>query len=1110
MVAAALVFILSSPALPAAEETGGVTQAVESVNVTGTFNEWNPADAAYRMTLLSNQVYRLARFFRAGDHKFKFTVNGTWDKHFGVGLDGMLAQPGADIPLRVAKHGGYAVTLDVAQRQWSVVAAELDRPYAVLTAPGTVEVNLPLELDGTGSVPRPSMEILDYEFAQDTGDVVQARMTLTNAASGKATVRLPEGGKYHFTLRVNDGLFSDLDSITLVASNTYQVVGDWTTNNPNEPSASLEPVSVHIFEKILKSTEPGERLLILVRNHEEGDLIANLSVSITQTNQQLWRVRFDEESREFTCVAENDLVEFAYRPEDDAVLEGRNIRVESVAVAGTFNRWSTTANPMRDIGDGTYVTYLKLDEGLHQYKFVVNKDGWMQDPKADAAIRVEDGHGGYNSAVFIGDRGEAFGPPPPEAINLAAVRHRPEQMTYLNVVASDQADVKLRSLRGDASRVEMHLLANGKEHVLPMRRAETAFGFDFWQTSLFVDQPDTEIAYWFTLGDGKAQATVGAEPATDGSHSVKPFTTKLTVSFPTPDWAKNVVWYQIFPERFRNGSIENDPPRTVPWRWDWYKTTAWERYVDGKEFSNDWYGRRLGGDFQGVLAKLPYFRELGVTALYFCPVFESGSNHGYDTIDYRHVSQYFGHKGDNEKVIASESLDPATWQWTPSDKLFLEFVRQAHAQGLKVIVDGVFNHMGRGNFALNDVLTNGVNSAYADWFDIISWGPPVKYKSWDGGGAMPNFRKDGIKGFASASAKKYIFDITKRWMDPNGDDDPSDGVDGWRLDVAEDVPPVFWREWRQHVKSINPRAYITGEAWGAVPHHLQGDEWDAVMNYQFAMRAIHFFIDRQRKTSASQFDRQLKELLATYPMQVNFAMQNLYDSHDTDRLANMIINPDRDYDGCNRTQDGCPYNGSKPGPDAYRVMKLMATFQATFLGAPMIWYGDEVGMFGADDPTDRKPMLWKDLEPYDNPQDAVMDDVWEHYRRVIAIRNTYPPLRSGLFQTLLVDDANDVYGFTRARGETIVAVILNNSWKDQVAIVEAPWPEGTQVMDVMAANPVDYPYVRMVEAGFPQFDKDATVRTLRSQNAVTGIYAVRDGKLRVNLPRKSAAILVRR
>jgi hypothetical protein len=221
----------------------------------------------------------------------------------------------------------------------------------------------------------------------------------------------------------------------------------------------------------------------------------------------------------------------------------------------------------------------------------------------------------------------------------------------------------------------------------------------------------------------------------------------------------------------------------------------------------------------------------------------------------------------------------------------------------------------------------------------------------------------------------------------------------------------------------------------------------------------------------------------------------------------MIINPDRDYDGCNRPQDGCPYNGAKPGHQAYWVMKLMATFQMTFLGAPMIWYGDEAGMFGADDPTDRKAMLWKDLEPYDNAQDHVMPDVLEHYRRVIAIRNSYRALRTGLLQTVLMDDANNLYGFTRSRGEEIVTVVLNNSSNDQVAVVPSSYPNDTRVVDILSASG-EYYDAPMSSLGFPAFAKDAKVRAFRAAaNAPT--FTVRDGKISVSVPKKSAVILVR-
>jgi glycosidase len=797
-------------------------------------------------------------------------------------------------------------------------------------------------------------------------------------------------------------------------------------------------------------------------------------------------------------------VEFKYRPKDDPSL-GTNVQAHSVNLAGSFNDWSSSATPMTDLGDGTYVKRLNLDEGLYHYKFVVNGNIWMQDPKSDPSLREDDGHEGFNSGVYVGEQGQDFGVAPSNDVNLAAVRHDPARISDFDVVSSDTVEVKLRTLQDNVQRVMLHW-RDRRERDVPMQRVDTAAGFDYWDASVSSEGPGKSVSYYFTLTDGTITRTYGAVTK-GGAQAVRWFTADLTERFPVPDWARNVVWYQIFPERFRNGATENDPPHTLPWRWDWYKMAAWERPRDDGKFSNDWYGRRFGGDFQGVLSKLPYFRELGVTALYFCPVFESNSNHGYDTIDYRHISQYFGFKGDNEEVIAHETLDPTTWKWTPSDKLFLQVVKAAHAQGLKVIIDGVFNHMGRNSFAMRDLLANGQKSSYADWFDVTDWGPPVKYHSWGGGGALPVFHKDSRTGYASASAKQYIFNVTRRWMAPNGD--PADGIDGWRLDVAQDVPAPFWIDWRKHVKGINSNAYITGEIWGIATKYLRGDEWDAVMNYQFAMRAIRYFVDHKRKISASEFDGQLKHLLASYPMQVNYVMQNLYDSHDTDRLVSMIANPDRNYNQGDHPQNGDPYDGSKPGPSAYQVLKLMATFQMTFLGAPMIWYGDEAGMFGASDPTDRKPMLWRDLEPYDNPQDAVMQDVYEHYRRVIAIRNTYPALRTGQFHTWVTDDPNDLYGFTRTRGDEVVAVIVNNSDRDQSVVLSSPFPDGSRVVDLMTAAPVQFVMVPMESLGFPHFARNAMVRSIRVGPGPAPVYIVRAGKINLSLSRKSAAILVR-
>jgi len=414
----------------------------------------------------------------------------------------------------------------------------------------------------------------------------------------------------------------------------------------------------------------------------------------------------------------------------------------------------------------------------------------------------------------------------------------------------------------------------------------------------------------------------------------------------------------------------------------------------------------------------------------------------------------------------------------------------------------VFNHLGKESFAWRDVARRGTNSIYADWFAVTDWGPPLAYRSWDGGGWMPLLRKDRRHGIAAASARQHLFDVTRRWMDPNGDGDPADGVDGWRLDVAPDVPAAFWRDWRRHVKAINSNALICAEIWGPAPAQLQGDQWDTVMNYPFAARAVRWFIDRTNKVTATEFDRLTRDALSWYPAAVNPALWNLYDSHDTDRLVNMIANPDRRYDQGNRPQEGDPYHDRQPGPDAYRVLKLMVVWQMTAPGAPLIYYGDEVGLFGADDPANRQPMVWRPGQ--------IRADVLAHYRRLIAIRNTYPALRTGTLAAWFIDDARDLYGYTRGAGSNLVAVVLNNGPAEATIDVESPFPDGTALVDVLRADAGRLAAVPMAEAGFAGYPAQATVRVLQVGPRARPARPPAAGKLPLCVPARDAVVLVRR
>ena len=545
-----------------------------------------------------------------------------------------------------------------------------------------------------------------------------------------------------------------------------------------------------------------------------------------------------------------------------------------------------------------------------------------------------------------------------------------------------------------------------------------------------------------------------------------------------PPWAKDAIWYQIFPERFRNGDSSNDPTKEDldgaypdapelpwqkhPWTAEWYQRQAWED-SDKWPFHALLQRRRYGGDLQGIIDKLGYLQDLGINALYLNPVFDSPSHHKYDGMSYHHIDPNFGPDpaGDRKLMATEDPGDPATWVWTAADKLMLELIKQAHARGIRIIFDGVFNHMGNRSWPFLDVEKNQQDSPYADWFIVKSWrdeeqGTKFEYEGWFGHHTLPEFREDeeGIV----AGPREYIFAATRRWMDPDGDGDPSDGIDGWRLDVAFCVGHPFWKKWRKVVKEINPEAYLTAELFDPIEGlrtYLQGDEFDAVMNYNFAFACSDYFADEKTRISTTEFDRRLRELREAFPPGVAEVQQNLFGSHDTDRIGSHIVNRDQEHAGnwqayfkFSKVENG-RYNPRKPTPAELESQKLFAVLQMTYVGAPMIYYGDEVGMWGANDPDCRKPMVWDDMVYEDEvtlPDGTKKDvpdkvevnrDLLAHYKKLIALRNALPALRTGSFATLLTDDERQLYGFRRQLGNEEVLVVLNNSNARHEAALDA-------------------------------------------------------------------------
>ncbi len=554
-----------------------------------------------------------------------------------------------------------------------------------------------------------------------------------------------------------------------------------------------------------------------------------------------------------------------------------------------------------------------------------------------------------------------------------------------------------------------------------------------------------------------------------------------------PGWVADAVFYQIFPERFRNGDPSNDPVREslefpivpsdkweiTPWTENWYARADWEKELGPDFYENGVFHRRFGGDLQGVIDKLGYLKDLGINTVYFNPVFYARSMHKYDGNSFHHIDPYFGPDPEGDfALMAQESSDPASWNWTAADKLFLELVEQAHQMDIRIVIDGVFNHTGRNFFAFEHLVENQTESPYADWYIVKEFDDPgtpeneFDYEGWWGVETLPLFAdtEDGTD--LHPGPKEYVFDITKRWMDPDGDGNPSDGVDGWRLDVAPDVPIKFWSDWNALVRQLNPDAYTVGEYWDDAIASLEAGGFSATMNYHgFAQPVKAFLIDEQ--IGADEFVRLLEDRRHEYSDDMSRALQNLMDSHDTDRLASMIVNPRRvysdpavfDYDRAVTPRGGGKYDVRAPNAAERRKQQLVGLFQFTYVGAPMLYYGTESGMWGADDPDDRQAMVWDDMtyEPQTiNPdgspkrRDEVKFDagIFDYYQNVIALRKENPAFIYGDFAPIVDENTPRAFAFTRSYESEKFMVGINDGDDPVVFTVSGGESAGNVVFTV--------------------------------------------------------------
>jgi cyclomaltodextrinase / maltogenic alpha-amylase / neopullulanase len=549
-------------------------------------------------------------------------------------------------------------------------------------------------------------------------------------------------------------------------------------------------------------------------------------------------------------------------------------------------------------------------------------------------------------------------------MKLEALYHRPKQ-NWSYAYDAKTVHLRLRTQKDDMQSV--HAITGDKyiwketEQAIAMYKLSSDALFDYWEAA--VQPPFRRLCYYFHLLSGKEHIYFSERgcsteaPAKTFGNFEFPFLNSADI-FQPPAWVKDAVFYQIFPERFANGDPSLNPENVQPWG---SRPTA-QNY--------------FGGDLQGVMDHLDYLQKLGISAIYFTPLFQANTNHKYDTSDYLQIDSQFG-----------------------SNETLKELVAACHKRGIRILLDAVFNHSGKGFPPFVDLLEKGQDSVYKDWFHVREWplqivnGRP-SYETFAFESHMPKLNTENTE------VREYLLKAAKYWIEEID-------IDGWRLDVANEVDHRFWREFRDVVKAAKPDAYILGEIWHDSMPWLQGDQFDAVMNYPVTDAALDFFARNQM--DSLQFANAIGNQLAAYPLQVKEASFNLLGSHDTPRILTL----------CKNNKDR---------------MKLAALFQFTYIGTPCIYYGDEIGLTGGNDPECRKCMEWDETK-----QDL---NLLQFHQALISMRKNHSALRTGSFHFLHAKQGDQRLAYERSDEHGHYVILINahkRSRSIQVSIKSGVW-----------------------------------------------------------------------
>lgn len=577
-------------------------------------------------------------------------------------------------------------------------------------------------------------------------------------------------------------------------------------------------------------------------------------------------------------------------------------------------------------------------------------------------------------------------------MNFAAVIHRSTQQ-FIYPVSRNELAIQLFTAAGDVEHTTLLYWERSENDPMKIIRIPLKVSLrdsyrDCYRIHIKTPGIAAYIRYCFELESDRQKVWFGR----DGFEKTYPTMYRNFFEFlwpnPTdaynaPPWSREQIYYQIFPERFNDGDPALTPKGAVPWG----STPTRENY--------------MGGDLPGIIQKLDYLSDLGITCLYLTPIFKGTSNHKYDTVDYYRIDPSFGTEQDFQRLVAD-----------------------AHAKGIRILLDGVFNHCGFYFPFFQDVIKKGNDSAYSDWFFIHSFPVQTNPCNYDCVGHYQWMPKINL---ANQNAQEYFTQVGLYWV-------RTYGIDGWRLDVADEIPTAFWEHFSAILKKDFPDILLLGETWGDAERLVSINRLDSAMNYLFK-DAVTDWLAKER-ISVQMFDHLVNHMLSLYPDEVNCRMYNLLDSHDTPRFL---------FD--------C-------GGDI-RKLKMAVALQMAFPGCPAIFYGDEVGVSGDNDPLCRQAMVWERGQ-----QDT---DLRNWYKAFIRLRKMLPALQFGNYQTVLCDSQNNLYGFLRETKENRVLVFLNPGSKDCKATIEFPilGPTWEEVLSAQA-DCMERPLVICSEMKYPK------------------------------------------